>query len=730
MAQANIEIRLSNGKQAGQTINELRQQSNRLNKEINNLKPGSDEFIKKTADFKKVTGRLKDVRGEVKGTQKAAQGMTDSFAQFIPFGGQLQNMARGARSGVMAFKSLKVAIAATGVGLLVLAIGSLVAWFQRTEEGAQKLRVIMAAVGQVFASLMDVAVNLGKSLFETFSNPKQAVTDLWEFIKTNLLNRLIGIIDTFKFVGKTIQSALELDWDGVKDNAAKAGESILQSMTGVDDLPNKMVEGFKSGANAAKSLFAEVKKDTEGAIALQERENALKVRKREFLIEEAKLNVDIAEARRLGNDQTLSDEVRQKALADAMELVRKKAAANIKIKEEELAIQRERNDLSESSEDDLEKAAQLEAELINIRKQAADEQRTIMSRESGMRKRQLAEIEKELAEREKMEAEARRNIEDLAIEIMDEGLEKELAQMQLETERKIEALTGSEQQIAEQKRILLTQSLREQQNIRDEFAQEEANKDIQNKEEAKERNEELQAAIVANLNQGVAALTSSIDARIAQLSRDEESTRRNAERIKSLEKSRVNLSYFNEIAGIWSNANQNPMNKFIPGFGAILAAGLTIAATQRRNQAIRGIENQEFEQGGFVNGPRHSQGGVPALVGGMMPIEMEGGEFIFSRRAVAGIGVNNLAQMNAQFQNGGPVDPFNNLPAQMSGATGGSTPQKANQQAQSQRELIMAFQQYAEKVDNWAKNLKVNANLQEVNEGINTLNKLQDSADV
>lgn len=730
MAQANIEIRLSNGKQAGQTINELRQQSNRLNKEINNLKPGSDEFIKKTADFKKVTGRLKDVRGEVKGTQKAAQGMTDSFAQFIPFGGQLQNMARGARTGVMAFKSLKVAIAATGIGLLVLTIGSLVAWFQRTEEGAQKLRVIMSAVRQVFSSLMDVVIDLGKNLFETFSNPQQALTDFGNMIKDFIMGRIELLMSGLGKLGDAFSYLFEGEF---KKAAKSAGEGFIELNRGIN--PTAMaIEGIvnvsKEAVKATKSIYEEVSKDVQGAIALQERENALKVRKREFLIEEAKLNVEIAEARRLGNDQTLSDEVRQKALADAMELVRQKADANIRLKAEELAIQRERNALSASTEEDLQKEAQLEAELINIKKQAADEQRTIMSRESGMRKRQLAEIEKELEARKKMEEEAMRNIEDLSIAIMEEGLEKELAQIQLETERKIEALTGSEEQIAEQKRLLLEKSLREQQNIRDEYATEQAEKDKEAKDAEIERNQRTQEALTAGFQDGLNAFGSVIDARIEHLSRDEESTKRNAERIKSLQKARVNFSYFNELSGIWENANSHPLNAIIPGFGAILAGGLTVAATMRRNNAIRNIDAQEFAQGGFVNGPLHSQGGVPAMVGGRKPIEMEGGEFIFSRRAVAGIGVNNLANMNAMFQNGGPVDPFNNLPAQMNGTTGGSTTQKASQQMQSQRELIMAFQQYAEKVDNWAKNLKVNANLQEVNEGLNTLNNLQESADV
>jgi len=50
-----------------------------------------------------------------------------------------RNGVKGIKNAITGFKSLKVAIAATGIGLLVVALGSLVSFFTKTQRGADKL---------------------------------------------------------------------------------------------------------------------------------------------------------------------------------------------------------------------------------------------------------------------------------------------------------------------------------------------------------------------------------------------------------------------------------------------------------------------------------------------------------------------------------------------------------------------------------------------------------------
>jgi len=70
---------------------------------------------------------------------------------------------------------------------------------------------------------------------------------------------------------------------------------------------------------------------------------------------------------------------------------------------------------------------------------------------------------------------------------------------------------------------------------------------------------------------------------------------------------------------------------------AAISAGLTTAAYGAELAAIsqKKFFPKKFEQGGVVNGPSHSEGGVPFTVQGKQGYEMEGGEFIVNKKATA-----------------------------------------------------------------------------------------------
>lgn len=96
---------------------------------------------------------------------------------------------------------------------------------------------------------------------------------------------------------------------------------------------------------------------------------------------------------------------------------------------------------------------------------------------------------------------------------------------------------------------------------------------------------------------------------------------------------------------------------------AVLAAGFAKADAINRRQ----FTPVRFEDGGMVNGPSHSEGGVPFSVRGQAGYEMEGGEFIVNKKAASLHRdilerINNSAKVSGtsgryQFANGGIVSP-------------------------------------------------------------------------
>jgi hypothetical protein len=77
-----------------------------------------------------------------------------------------KKMVSGVQRGVMAMKTLKGAIIATGIGALVIAVGTLYTFFTRNQQGADKLNQIFKTVGATIDVLIDRIGTFGSGLWE------------------------------------------------------------------------------------------------------------------------------------------------------------------------------------------------------------------------------------------------------------------------------------------------------------------------------------------------------------------------------------------------------------------------------------------------------------------------------------------------------------------------------------------------------------------------------------
>jgi len=65
---------------------------------------------------------------------------------------------------INSFKTLRGAFAATGIGLLVIALGSLVAFFTKTQKGVDLLDQAMAGLGAAVDVIIDRISGFGDSI--------------------------------------------------------------------------------------------------------------------------------------------------------------------------------------------------------------------------------------------------------------------------------------------------------------------------------------------------------------------------------------------------------------------------------------------------------------------------------------------------------------------------------------------------------------------------------------
>lgn len=79
---------------------------------------------------------------------------------------------------IKVLKLLKVALLGTGIGVLIVALGSLVSWFTKTQKGVEAANKIMGDLGATVNVLIDRAGKLGSALVNLFTgNFKQAGND-------------------------------------------------------------------------------------------------------------------------------------------------------------------------------------------------------------------------------------------------------------------------------------------------------------------------------------------------------------------------------------------------------------------------------------------------------------------------------------------------------------------------------------------------------------------------
>jgi len=278
----------------------------------------------------------------------------------------------------MAFATMKAGMISTGIGALLIAFLSLKQYFSDNEKGASKLKMITSALGVVFGNITDIISDLGEKLFNAFSNPKQALADLWKAIKKNLMNRLTGIVDGFKAVGKVIEGVFTMDWDAVKEGALEYGESLTQIATGVDNL-------FSKATEAVKKFGEQTRTEVNQAIQLEKDRLALQIFEREAIVDKAETEKEMMKLRLQARDfEVYAAEERLVFMREANKLAEEQLEKDLHVAREKLRFRVEENTYSKSTQENLDEEAQLRAAVFNLEKSNFSERKRLKSEEQAI----------------------------------------------------------------------------------------------------------------------------------------------------------------------------------------------------------------------------------------------------------------------------------------------------------------------------------------------------------
>jgi hypothetical protein len=666
--QVNLKI---NGKEASDTIKGMTSDVKTLRRELQALPVDSDAFKNKAKELAVAEDRLIAARNAAAGARQQMQALGDTaknaradLLSLSPFGQQLQGFTSGlssVRAGVMAniqsMGLLRVAIAATGIGALVLAVISLVHWFTKTDEGAKLLEGSMNALSNIVDVLMDrmrklltgdfsgAVENLGEDLeqatragFELAEvmdqiDEKQRALSLESAKEETRLAQLLlqaknrtltdkARIDLLAEASKTEERVHSRKMEMANDELRAIQMEIEQktkSGTLTDELAQKETDALIKIENLKTESISLQEKINNRQAALEDEINAERLKKaeeakkrREKLIEEEaklqeeKLKKDLELARRLSDLQiaNIQDEGERKKVAileNHKRALEDAFVQGIQTKELELELLKQRDAALLALENELKEKKK--AQDQKDRDAAAKEKQDILS----------LEIEQQLAladqarlteiEREQTIYQIRRNGLEQRMELLrqegkDQGFEFrrmqiELTKLDLEHNKKREEITA---------RTYDT--------------------------EAKLQASRLQ--LFSDTTKGISAF----------LTEDANNRRRFAGIVKAMTIAEIATMGIKEVQGIWTNANINALNAIIPGWGPAFAAVQSALAIGRTTFAVTNAAGVNFFQDGGIlrTGSRHRDGGIKMIDGksGQYLGEVEQGEalHVYSRKTV------------------------------------------------------------------------------------------------
>lgn len=219
------------------------------------FKKGLKDGEKATDDFKSAAGGALDefagLFGVSMSSVNSSLGTANKSLSFL--GHSLKSAATSSNVFSVALKVLKFALISTGIGALVVALGSLITYFKDTGEGADRFAVIMAKIRSVIDNIIDRFQTFGGGLADIFAG---RFKEGWEQMR-----------GAFKGIGEEIRE----DW--------KAAGDLENALDAVEDREIELITSLE----ARRQKIAELREEARD-LELTEKERLDRTLQAELLI--------------------------------------------------------------------------------------------------------------------------------------------------------------------------------------------------------------------------------------------------------------------------------------------------------------------------------------------------------------------------------------------------------------------------------------------------------------
>ena len=387
------------------------------------IKKGSKDAQKAVQEFEKTTESAIDNVAGLFGTSMSQISSSLSAVEgaFMSLNKGITGAGTATTGFAKAMNVLKLAIASTGIGAIVAALGSLVAYFTQTQRGADSLAKVTGVLGQVFKTVTDYAIALGEKIVWCFKNPADAIKSFGQYINREVGQRIEALVGMVGNLGGALTSAFSGRFKDAYNQLNLFAENFGTAITGVTQ--GELQQMNEKGGAVLDDFNDKIRR----RVALTERQQALERKNIEWIEREAKLRQEIALEREKVEDRlNYTTEQRLAANKKAMSLTAQLYREQEAIRREELAIIQEENALSESMNKDLRAEGDAKVALLGVETQRAKEMKEMVTKQAELTNL----VKQEAAERERIEAlKARKTLELTVESVSDADIKEKLPEV-------------------------------------------------------------------------------------------------------------------------------------------------------------------------------------------------------------------------------------------------------------------------------------------------------------
>jgi len=280
---------------------------------------------KVTKDTKELSNEASNAAGEFKVMGVSLNGIKSGFA-------------KAGKSAKMMFGSIKAGLISTGIGAFVLIIVGMIQYFKDSEEGASKLKEILAQIGVVVGNITDIVSNLGKSFFKLLTG----------------------------------------DFAGFKEGLAE------------------VTQGVKDFGETTKKEMAQAQQLEKDRLALQKFEREAIVEKARTEKDMMELRLKARDFEKFAAEERLA------FMREANVLAAEQLEKDLFVAKEKLRFQVEENSYSKSTQQNLDDEAALQAAVFNLERSNFSERKRLKSEEQAIVKEIAASNKKIAADAQKI----------------------------------------------------------------------------------------------------------------------------------------------------------------------------------------------------------------------------------------------------------------------------------------------------------------------------------------